>query len=75
MLLSLPGILLMALVLRCFLATHWVIRILAAPLGMWLYFDDKQWRCPRCGKHYGRMIRHLERCPYCDHPLNDKEQA
>lgn len=61
-----------AFVLRHFLAPHWILLILAPPLGVWLYFDDKRWRCPRCHKHFGRIIRHLDHCPNCGLKLNDE---
>ena len=69
---SLMGIVLLALVLRYFLAIRWVILAIAPLLGVWVYFDDRRWRCPHCHKYFGRLIRYMKRCPYCEKPL-DKE--
>lgn len=46
--------------------------ILALPAGVWCYFADKRYSCPRCHKHYGRMIRHLSHCPHCGLELHDE---
>ena len=65
MFLSLMGIVLLTLILRYFLAPHWVALIVAVPLGVWLYFENKRFCCPHCHAHLGKRIRFMDTCPRC----------
>lgn len=45
----------------------WIAMVFS--LAVFAVLWSRLWRCPKCGKHLGRMLDDSKVCPHCGEPI------